>query len=112
MNTDPELCVAVARAMGKEFSPSFDVQYDWCLVLVTGPLYDQLPRSECPVRPFTPDLPGADFCEALAWAYAKYGQIVFESCGGRTGCALGRSADYGVGATIEQALCRAIVAMG
>lgn len=57
-STNPELCAAVARAMGHNVH---GIIGERCIVDFTNGM-----RGD-----FTPDLPGRDFCEALAFLHEK-----------------------------------------
>lgn len=117
MNTDPELCAAVARAMGKtnaHLLPAGPIDSDKqeCWV---GKYDDDL--GEMVNWAFSPDLPGADFCEALAWVQAHDNVYKIEiDASGPPACLLflysAETDPNARGESIEQALCRAIAALG
>ncbi len=116
MNTDPELCAKVAKAIGLEATDEACVP-ESCWVKAN--YYEEISHAHVFARTFTPDLPGADFCEALAWVFAQGYHIRIDQYDGEphsVACAtthpLAAFPEADVTAdTIEQALCRAIVAM-
>jgi len=118
MKTDPELCAAVARAMGAKpdpHRPPEELQFIWPdgRVFVCGGSDSISPRDR-----FTPDLPGTDFCKVLKWLVDEGHdpEFVLDDYDGtdryifrlyERGDYAGTSLD-----SIEKAVCRTVEALG
>ncbi len=119
--TQAERNAAAARAVGLEISESI-IEFDVCHVAMTGPLFDGLPRIECPSRVFDPINNAADFAELLERVYAMGYEVRFfhDPCS----VELWHKADQGIapngsepsawaeGPTMRHALVDAVAALG